>query len=333
MIAKKKEKTKLGQVLEQRQAKRAEALAPVQEKIDQITQLIEEGDTRQAYRIFEELPILDQLALSLTPVVGDALAVYETGEFGTRAGERFEQDDILGGIGNVALSGLSAASTIPFFGAIPTVAKTFTKAAKVADDIPGGGGGSLVEKAPNEYRGAKPDNVTIGLKSPYLEALRKMNPTKERELKSLVTRLIKDNPSKVGELRALDVIEDIKPGKFSGDRIVLTTEIQKYFPNPNKVTAGGLDLYMSAKMGDALTMRTAFEEINKSAGLAGPNSVERLYGVRGLELKKRNDHTSKFFDEKNPDNTIAFDNVQRDGDILRVNRLQSDYGEELSKAT
>ena len=327
------------QRLKDLQANRKESGAQARAEIQA---LIDAGDTRGAYRRFEELPILDQLAISLTPGIGDALAVFETGEFGTRAGERFEQDDILGGLGNVALSGLSAASTIPVIGALPTVAKTLTRVAKTAEDMPGSSlGGALVEKAPNEYRGTKlGEGVNIGLKSPNLEALRKMNPTKERELKALVTRLVKENPGKAGELRALNVIEDIKPGKFSGDRIVLTTEVQKFFPNPNKVTAGGLDLYMTSKMPDALQMREAPGIINKSAGLATPRSQERLYGVKDLELKKPNDHTTQFFiGDDLKDNTIAFDSVEMPEvppgypSVLRVNRLQSDYGEELSKTS
>ena len=327
------------QRLKDLQASRKESGAQARAEIQA---LLDKGDTRGAYRRFEELPILDQLAISLTPGVGDALAVFETGEFGTRAGERFAQDDILGGLGNVALSGLAGLSTIPVIGALPTVAKTLTRVAKTAEDMPGGSlGGALVEKAPNEYRGTKlSEGVNIGLKSPNLESLRKMNPTKERELKALVTRLVKENPGKAGELRALNVIEDIKPGKFSGDRIVLTTEVQKFFPNPNKVTAGGLDLYMTSKMPDALQMRAAPGIINKSAGTSTSASKERLYGVRDLELKKDNAHTTQFFDKNNPDNTIAFDSVELeqgvtpgDPSVLRVNRLQSDYGEELSKTS
>ena len=143
MATKEELKSRLGQVLEQRRAERAEAIAPVQAQIEQIKELIAAGDTHQAYRVFEELPILDQLAIALSPGVGDALAVFETGEFGTRAGERFEQDDILGGLGNIALSGLSGISLLPIVGPVADVAKTglqsLTRVSRVADDMPGGG--------------------------------------------------------------------------------------------------------------------------------------------------------------------------------------------------
>ena len=87
-------------------ATRAELTADIQE-------LIGAGDIRQAYRKFEELPIVDQIAISVTPGIGDALTAYEVGEFGTRAGEKVEEGDFLGGLGYGALSLLGIASFIP----------------------------------------------------------------------------------------------------------------------------------------------------------------------------------------------------------------------------
>ena len=77
--------------LEDRVASRKESSAVAQAKI---TELISEGKNREAYRVFEELPLMEQIALSVTPGFGDALAAFEVGEFSTRAGERFEQDTI-----------------------------------------------------------------------------------------------------------------------------------------------------------------------------------------------------------------------------------------------
>ena len=58
----------------------------------EINDLVKQGNMRDAYAKFEELPIIDQIGISLSPGVGDALAVYETGEFGRRASERFSED-------------------------------------------------------------------------------------------------------------------------------------------------------------------------------------------------------------------------------------------------
>ena len=81
----------------------------------EINNLVKQGNMRDAYAKFEELPIIDQIGISLSPGVGDALAVYETGEFGKRAKERFSEGETLKGVGNLAISGLSAASLIPLF--------------------------------------------------------------------------------------------------------------------------------------------------------------------------------------------------------------------------
>ena len=44
-------------------------LADTAAKTIKIQQLISEGKNREAYRVFEELPLKDQLGISITPVV------------------------------------------------------------------------------------------------------------------------------------------------------------------------------------------------------------------------------------------------------------------------
>ena len=82
--------------------------------VEKISQLVADGRVREAYAEFEELPLAQQLAVSVTPVVGDALAAYEVGEFGTRAKESFSRGEPLGAAGNAALAGLAGLSFIPF---------------------------------------------------------------------------------------------------------------------------------------------------------------------------------------------------------------------------
>ena len=107
----------------------------------EINDLVKQGNVRDAYAKFEELPLLDQIGISISPGVGDALALYETGEFGKRAKERFSEGETLKGFGNLAIAGLSAASLIPLLrilrggrGAIKTVAKTAADVAPVKID-------------------------------------------------------------------------------------------------------------------------------------------------------------------------------------------------------
>ena len=337
--------------LEASVANRKASSAAAQAKI---TELISEGKNREAYRVFEELPIMDQIALSVTPGFGDALAAFEVGEFRTRAGERFEQDDTLGGLGNLAISGLAGVSLLPIIGPVAGVAgkvgKSLGRVAKTDPDMPAGGPPTdLVQRKPNEYSGTKLEGVSIGLSSPNLKTLREMKSDKPQSLRKLVTRLVKANPDKVGELRMLDVIEDVKPGKFSGDRIVLTPEVRSFFSafteGKDIATPGGLDLYMTNKMPEAINVRTLGpneRQIGQSAGLDTVDGAKRrLYGVKGVDGSKNSfEHTSDLFDASSPDskvkdNTIAFDSVVADPNlpsVIRINRIQSDYVEELGKA-
>ena len=335
MATKEELKSKLGQVLEQRRAERAEALAPVQAQIEQIKELIAAGDTRQAYRIFEELPILDQLAISLTPGVGDALAVFETGEFGTRAGERFEQDDTLGGLGNIALSGLSAASTIPVIGALPTVAKTLTRVGKVADDIPGGGGGALTEspldfnRRTNEYvmtRAKDPatgnDIIGSGLISPNRKVLGDIMETDNVPMKlpQLVNKVRKLAPGKEGDLRQLGVIDD---------RNNLTPEIVQSLGMTEKVSPAALDNFMRRNQDGFVVTKPPTDEFQGiNIGDIGQQGKEtqRVYQIAGLEPK-----TTAHYNYDYPA-AYAFDSTDELANgMIRLNRQQSDYSKELQK--
>ena len=48
-------------------------MASRSEIASQITELIGEGKVRDAYKQFEELPILDQIAVSVSPGVGERM--------------------------------------------------------------------------------------------------------------------------------------------------------------------------------------------------------------------------------------------------------------------
>ena len=86
--------------------------------VQKISKLISDGQVREAYSEFEELPLTQQLTVSVTPVIGDALAAYEVGEFGTRAKESLSRGSPLGAAGNAALAGLAGLSFIPLLRAL-----------------------------------------------------------------------------------------------------------------------------------------------------------------------------------------------------------------------
>ena len=78
-------------------------MAARKEILSDLSTKIADGNIREAYRTFEELPVVDQIAVSISPGVGDALAAYEIGEFGSRAKTNIEDKDYLGAAGNVGL--------------------------------------------------------------------------------------------------------------------------------------------------------------------------------------------------------------------------------------
>ncbi len=90
-------------------------MAERKEILSDLSSKIAEGNIREAYRTFEDLPVVDQIAVSIAPGVGDVLAAYEVGEFGTRAKANIEDKDYLGAAGNTGLAALSGISLIPLF--------------------------------------------------------------------------------------------------------------------------------------------------------------------------------------------------------------------------
>ena len=346
--------------LEDRVASRKESSAVAQAKI---TELISEGKNREAYRVFEELPIMDQIALSVTPGFGDALAAFEVGEFKTRAGERFEQDDTLGGLGNLTLSGLAGASLLPIIGPVAGAAGKglgrLGKNFKVDPDMPGGSVSGPTGTPKNEYTGTRPEADRVssyplaykGLASPNVAALRSLDPQKKYNLQELVEELIRKNPGKLGELRGLGVIKDMKPTPTGRGQIpILTTKVKKFFPNTDEVTPAGLELFMRPQLSTALEVRKSPQVINNSAGIRTPDSDEFLYLVDDVNMNNYSlDHTKDMRREgllDAPDSVVAFSSIKSKPNsfedaasgqrVVRnesvLNAAQSDYVEMAAKA-
>lgn len=314
--------------LEASVASRKASSAAAQAKI---TELISEGKNREAYRVFEELPIMDQIALSVTPGFGDALAAFEVGEFRTRAGERFEQDDTLGGLGNLALSGLAGASLLPIVGPVAgaagKVGKSLGRVAKTDLDMPAGGGSSS-SVIPNEYVGTRPVDMNndyglkpgTGLVSPNRLALEKMD-NKPLKLDTLVSQLRKAAPNKEGELRMLGLLDDKKQ---------VTSLARKYFAGQEKVSPAALDQFLSFKQRTALNVMRPKKSRFESAGYGDidkASEVQRIYQVEGVNSKFLG--SGKHYNYLGIDNDIAFDSTDLVDGVLRVGRIQSDYDKKL----
>lgn len=119
----------------------------------QIKQLISAGDVRGAYAKFEELPILDQILISVSPGVGDALAAYEVGEFGTRASEAAKRGEFGTAGFYGGLSALAGVSLIP-------AARAVRGLVRGADQLPLGVVAKTDPKLPTGGSGLSPDQQT-----------------------------------------------------------------------------------------------------------------------------------------------------------------------------
>ena len=61
------------------------------EVLENLKKAAKQGNIREAYRDFEELPFVDQIAISVSPGIGDALAAFEVGEFSARGAKNVEE--------------------------------------------------------------------------------------------------------------------------------------------------------------------------------------------------------------------------------------------------
>ena len=82
------------------------------------TDVINDDDSAAArlYEKYEDLPLVEQLALGFTPVVGETISAYETPIFARETKEAFEEGDYLKTLGKGALTGLAALGSLPLIG-------------------------------------------------------------------------------------------------------------------------------------------------------------------------------------------------------------------------
>ena len=279
----------------------------------EIADLVQEGKVRDAYSKFEELPLLDQVGISISPGVGDALAAYETYEFSTRAKEKIKEGDILGGAGYGALSGLTAASLIPLFRLLRGV-RPATKAVpkdtiqapvaqpadlpkpkkievpKLDKDRP------LTELAyPNtgNFTIGDPIDDATGLVSTVRKELYTGNYPDQMKMNSLLNKLKNKVPN--NELRALDVLNP--------DGTLHKDFVKRFGSIENKINVKGLDNYLEEKQLDYFKFEI---DPNKSVdqgtlnGYGLGNKQEASYRVKGLDANKEmgdRAHFNQYYDD------------------------------------
>tara|TARA_R110000823_G_scaffold5206_5_gene20644 strand:- start:900 stop:3191 length:2292 start_codon:yes stop_codon:yes gene_type:complete len=313
------------------------------EVITNLKKAAKQGNIRDAYRDFEELPIVDQLAISVSPGVGDALAIYEVGEFSKRGSESLKEEEFLGALGNFGLSALAGLSLIPIFrlfrGAktVKAVPKTEVKLlenlepAKVvketAKDLPIPKVEEFKPLSLDEqmYPGTVFDNKGIettvsdltnkGLTSKAAKFVNTSKKLPNQGKAQTFINQIKQSGVPEGELRLLNLIDET--GEIH-PKLMSELEIR----NPQgKITRQRLANYIKSNQQGALSRRrindNQYESYIEGLGISGIK--ENTYHIRDLSRKKNFSHYSGDDVHKN---NFAFDSIA-DLDLRAMDTLQN----------
>jgi hypothetical protein len=344
-------------------------MATREEVLTNLTKAAKQGNIRDAYRDFEELPFVDQVAISISPGIGDALAVYEIGEFGARGAKNIEEKDFLGALGNYGLSGLSAISILPLF-------RLFrgAKAIKAIDpviDAPRPRKGKTGLKGPGEYQAeqaAKKAKETIPL--PKVEEFKPLSlnemvypGTLESGIKNLgltskAAKFINTSNKLPVQGKLITYINELeKAGVPKGELRLLNIldEANEIHPklleevgtrgSLDKITRQRLSQYIKTNQKDAISKRIVRNNKHsrqiKELGDEFANIKENTFHVRGI-TRKEFDHYSEaphkdhfVFDSTsefklpNIPETEKITEFIGGDNFLNVARVQSDYAEEM----
>jgi len=334
-------------------------MATRQEVLTNLKKAAKQGNIRDAYRDFEELPFIDQIAISVSPGIGDALAAFEVGEFGARGTKNVKDKDFLGAAGNYALAGLSFASLYPllrlFRGAkalkaIDPVIDTPAPPTKTTEAAPKKAEETLPVPKIEAFKPLPlddmiyPGTLEIGIKNMGLtsKAAKFINTSKklpvQGKLITFINELEKAGVPK-GELRLLNILDEaneIHPNllKEVGSRGSLDT-----------ITRQRLSQYIKTNQKDAISKRIVGNNKHsrqiKELGDEFANIKENTFHVRGITRKEfdhyseapHKDHfvfdsTSEFKLPNIPETEKITEFIGGDN-FLNVARVQSDYAEEM----
>ena len=332
-------------------ATRAETFAEISAKI-------KDGNISDAYRTYEDLPIVDQLAISISPGVGDVLATYEVKEFGSRGKKNIQDKDYLGAAGNYGMSALSGVSLIPLFRFL-RVAKPATKVvSKVSPPKPKATPKPTIPKDPIKlpsveefvplelseltYRGAE----GLGSKAAKYINYNKKLPN-QAPVQTYLAKLKQSVP--LGELRLLNIIDE--SGNLS-PKLLKELDVR----GSDKISRKRLLNYITSNQEGALGKKYVRKGDHESPGRIKnqgseyANEMQSTYQVRGVTRKRVFSH---YPDQKDnyvfdatadysfdplgiPEDVIPssfFDGLPTRPNFLNVARVQSDYSSELKDAS
>ena len=253
------------------------------EVLENLKKAASEGNIREAYRDFEELPFVDQLAISVSPGIGDALAAFEVGEFSARGAKNIEDKDFLGATGNYALAGLSFASLYPllrlFRGAkalkaidpvvdtpaLPAKIETAKVVEETVKDVP-------VPKV-EEFKPLSLDEMTFtGTK------------TKDLGLTSKAAKFINTNKKLPNQTSIVTYINALKKGGVSNGELKLLNLIDEFGDVHPKL----LDEIQSSNPLDKITKQRLARYIKENQSAIDKGGIQkRMVSKRELEAPNR----------------------------------------------
>ena len=328
-------------------------MATRKEILSDLSSKIAEGNIREAYRDFEELPIVDQIAVSISPGVGDAIAAFEVGEFGRRAKTNIQDQDRLGAAGNIALAGLAGLSLVPLFRFLRG-AKGVTKSGTKVAEAPKKTDKPPVEEplqlsAPKDLPEVELPEVLPFVTKPVDElAYQTTQPSLPMQSKArkflhgyykkldpdinelspedwVKTLTDPNNEIPLGELRLLNVLDELNQ---------IHPKLIKEAAGSEKISKGFLDNYMERQQRDALQVRGAPPGKLEAPDTTFANEAvkrtqqQKLYFVRGAgEQRTTPDHYRDlvYSDGVKGNNAYAFDGVGTFKPELRLQGLKDNF--------
>ena len=304
-------------------------MAARSEILSELKTKIASGNVSDAYRTFEELPVVDQIAVSIAPGIGDVLAAYEVKEFGSRAKTNIKDKDYLGAAGNTGLQVLSGISLIPLFRFLRG-AKAVTKSGAKAVDVPQTPKEQLQLAPPKEPKVELPkvepfqpkgiaeiqynvgDDLALsskarkwinGMEQNQISTLGKK--VQELPVDQWVKRL-EDSGIPKGELRLLKILDESNS---------IHPKLLNEAAGSKKISRGFIDDYMSRSQRDAIQVRGA---LKLEQSTQRPNSIDVItqdqknYYVRGSGENRDPNYAThnegtKYPDGKSGKNMYVFD--------------------------
>tara|TARA_R100001443_G_scaffold56884_1_gene67811 strand:- start:338 stop:2479 length:2142 start_codon:yes stop_codon:yes gene_type:complete len=202
------------------------------------TDVINDDDSAAArlYEKYEDLPLVEQLALGFTPVVGETISAYETPIFARETKEAFKEGDYLKTLGKGALTGLAALGSLPLIG---MGARGLKGAAKVL-------------------------SKRLGKDAPIDKETLLLSPPKDGKPYSRLTKAVNDLQQKRGTGAAyISRLKDVSPDEFKSSGLSsllnksknekISKEELKDFMSMNEVPIEKIDLDTSPDLIKELT--------------------------------------------------------------------------------